>query len=64
MSEIASCKIRDGLMLHSVNCFLQCIIQQVLVVAVHTELSHMTGEAEGLHTEENQIPLSNKLKTY
>ena len=64
MSEIASCEIRDGLMLPSVNCFLRCIIQEALVVAVHTEHSHMTGEAEGLHAEENQIPLSNKLKSY
>lgn len=64
MSEIASCPIRDGLMLPSVNCFLWCTIQEALVVAVQTELLHMTGEAEGLHTEENQIPFSKKLKSY
>lgn len=64
MSEIASCQIRDGLMLPSVNCFLWCIIQQALVVAVQTELSNMTGEAEGLHVGEKQIPFSNKLKSY
>lgn len=53
-------------MLPSVNLivFLWCIIQQALVVALQTELSHTTGEADELHTEENQIPFSNKLKSY
>lgn len=64
MSEIASCQIRDGLMLSSVNCFLWCIIQQAVVAAVQTELLHMTGEAKGLHAKEKQIPSSNKLKSY
>jgi len=56
MSEIASCQIRDGLLLPSVNCFLQCIVQQAVVVAVQTEFSHMTGEAEGLYGEGKQFP--------
>lgn len=51
MSEIVSCQIRDGFMLPSVNCFLWCIIQQALVVAVQTELSNVTGEADGGKTD-------------
>lgn len=39
-------------------------MQPVLVVAARAELSHMTGEAEGLHAKEKQIPFSNKLKSY
>lgn len=64
MTEIASCQIRDGLKLPSVNCFIRWIMRPVLVVAVEAELSHMTGEAEGLNAKEKQIPFSNKLKSY
>lgn len=48
MTEIASCQIRDGLRLPSVNCFIRGIMQPVSVVAVQAELSHMAGEAEGI----------------
>lgn len=34
------------------------------MVAVETELLHMTGEAEGLHAEEKQISFFKKLKCY
>lgn len=64
MTEIAICQIRDGLRLPSVDCFIWGIMQPVSVVAVQAELSHMAGEAEGLHAKEKQIPFSNRLKTY
>lgn len=64
MTEIASFQIRDGLKLPFVNCFIQWIVQAVLVVAAQAELLHMTGEAEGLHAKEKQIPFSNRLKSY
>lgn len=62
MTEIARCQIRHGLKLPSVNCLIWWIMWAVLVV--QAELSNMTGEAEGLHSKEKQIPSSNRLKSY
>lgn len=64
MTEIASFQMRDGLKLPSVSCLIRWIMQAVLVVVIRAELLHKTGEAEGLHTKEKQIPSSNRLKSY
>lgn len=64
MTEIASCQIRNGLKPPSLNCLVWWVIWATLVVAVQAELLHVTGEAEGLHAKEKQIPSSIRLKSY